>query len=130
MPELGYALSSEEHGPNDLVEYAVRAEAAGFSFALVSDHFHPWIPLQGESPFVWSTLGGVARATDDLRVGTGVTCPIVRIHPAVVAQAAATALYGNTELSARDIVEKGLNIAADICIYTNHSLTIEELDFS
>ena len=91
VPELGYACSSEEHGPNDLVDYAARAEAVGFEFAFVSDHFHPWIPKQGESPFVWGTLGGIARETDDLRVGTGVTCPIVRLHPAVVAHAAATA---------------------------------------
>ena len=91
MVELGYALSSEEHGPNDLVDYAVQAEDLGFGFAFVSDHYHPWIPRQGESPFVWATLGGIARETDDLSVGTGVTCPIVRLHPAVVAQAAATA---------------------------------------
>jgi G6PDH family F420-dependent oxidoreductase len=90
MVELGYTLSSEEHEPNDLVDYAARAEDAGFGFASISDHYHPWVPEQGESGFVWSTLGGVARATDDLEVGTGVTCPTVRMHPAVVAQAAAT----------------------------------------
>ena len=90
MPEIGYALSSEEHGPNALVDYAGRAEEAGFSFAMVSDHYHPWTTKQGDSPFVWSTLGGVARETDDLRVGTGVTCPTMRIHPAIIAQAAAT----------------------------------------
>jgi G6PDH family F420-dependent oxidoreductase len=90
MAELGYTLSSEEHEPNDLVDYAARAEAAGFGFASISDHYHPWVPEQGESAFVWSTLGGVAHATDDLEVGTGVTCPTVRMHPAVVAQAAAT----------------------------------------
>ena len=90
MITLGYALSSEEHGPDDLVRYAERAETSGFEFALVSDHFHPWTSTQGESPFVWSVLGGIAAATDDLRVGTGVTCPIGRIHPAIVAQAAGT----------------------------------------
>lgn len=90
MPELGYTLIGEEHGPNDLVETAARAEAAGFSFALASDHFHPWTSTQGNSPFVWSTLGGIARETSSLRVGTGVTCPLFRIHPANVAQAAAT----------------------------------------
>ena len=90
MIELGYALSSEEHGPLDLVHYARTAEQAGFGFGLVSDHFHPWIPRQGHSPFVWSVVGGVAGATERFRLGTGVTCPLIRIHPALVAQAAAT----------------------------------------
>jgi G6PDH family F420-dependent oxidoreductase len=90
MPEIGYALSSEEHPPSDLVRHARVAEEAGFTFALVSDHFHPWIDAQGHSPFVWSVLGGIAEATERLRVGTGVTCPLVRVHPAIVAQAAAT----------------------------------------
>ncbi|MEA2517483.1 MAG: hypothetical protein QOG16_1321 [Actinomycetota bacterium] len=89
--EIGYKLSSEEHGPRDLVRYARQAEEAGFSFALISDHFHPWIDAQGESPFVWGVLGAIAEATEDLRVGTGVTCPTIRIHPAIIAQAAATA---------------------------------------
>jgi G6PDH family F420-dependent oxidoreductase len=87
---LGYALSSEEHTPNKLVAHAELAEQAGFEFLLISDHFHPWVPQQGESSFVWSTLGGIAHATQKVRVGTGVTCPIMRIHPALVAQAAAT----------------------------------------
>ena len=91
MPELGYDLIGEEHGPNALVQNAVRAEEVGFSFAVISDHYHPWIERQGESPFVWGALGGIANATDDLRVGTGVTCPTMRVHPAIVAQAAATA---------------------------------------
>jgi G6PDH family F420-dependent oxidoreductase len=90
MPEIGYALSSEEHRPGDLVRFAAAAEASGFRFALISDHFHPWTDAQGQSPFVWATLGGIARATEHLRVGTGVTCPTSRIHPAIVAQAAAT----------------------------------------
>jgi coenzyme F420-dependent glucose-6-phosphate dehydrogenase len=90
MPEIGYALSSEEHRPGDLVRWAAAAESHGFRFALISDHFHPWTDAQGQSPFVWSVLGGIAGATEHLRVGTGVTCPTVRIHPAVVAQAAAT----------------------------------------
>jgi G6PDH family F420-dependent oxidoreductase len=90
MPELGYALSSEDHPPNDLVEHAVLAEQHGFTFCLISDHYHPWITKQGHSPFVWSTLGGIARATETIRVGTGVTCPLIRLHPAIVAQAAAT----------------------------------------
>ena len=90
MPELGYALSSEEHAPLDLVRHARAAEEAGFTFALVSDHYHPWIDAQGESPFVWSVIGGIAEATERLTLGTGVTCPTIRLHPAIVAQAAAT----------------------------------------
>jgi G6PDH family F420-dependent oxidoreductase len=89
--ELGYAISSEEHRPLDLVRNAAQAEEAGFTFALVSDHFHPWTDRQGQSPFVWGVLGGIALATERLPVGTGVTCPTIRIHPAIVAQAAATA---------------------------------------
>jgi coenzyme F420-dependent glucose-6-phosphate dehydrogenase len=88
---LGYALSSEEHGPSELVALARRAEEAGFGFALISDHFHPWIDRQGESPFVWSVIGGIAEATERLELGTGVTCPTMRIHPAIIAHAAATA---------------------------------------
>jgi coenzyme F420-dependent glucose-6-phosphate dehydrogenase len=89
--ELGYTLSSEEFPPNALVDFAVQAEEAGFTYALISDHFHPWVGRQGHSPFVWGTIGGVAHATSRLRLGTGVTCPILRIHPAIIAQAAATA---------------------------------------
>lgn len=91
MAQLGYALSSEEHGPMDLVRNAQRAEEIGFSFALISDHYHPWVSAQGQSPFVWSVIGGIAQATDRLRLGTGVTCPTFRIHPAIIAQAGATA---------------------------------------
>jgi coenzyme F420-dependent glucose-6-phosphate dehydrogenase len=87
---LGYTLSSEEHGPNELVRNARAAEDAGFEFATISDHFHPWNDAQGQSPFVWSVIGGVAQATERIRLGTGVTCPTMRIHPAIVAQAAAT----------------------------------------
>jgi len=90
MPELGYALSSEEHGPRELVANARAAEEAGFTFALVSDHYHPWIDSQGQSPFVWSVVGGISQATERLKLGTGVTCPLIRIHPAIIAQAAAT----------------------------------------
>jgi G6PDH family F420-dependent oxidoreductase len=90
MVELGYKLSSEEFGPRELVTNARRAEEAGFTFALISDHFHPWIDAQGQSPFVWAVLGGIAETTERMRVGTGVTCPTVRIHPAIIAQAAAT----------------------------------------
>ncbi|TMM13173.1 MAG: TIGR03557 family F420-dependent LLM class oxidoreductase [Actinobacteria bacterium] len=88
--KLGFALSSEDHPPNELVRQAAVAEDAGFEFCMISDHYHPWVDAQGESPFVWSTLGGIAKATEKIRVGTGVTCPMIRIHPAIVAQAAAT----------------------------------------
>jgi G6PDH family F420-dependent oxidoreductase len=91
MTAIGYALSSEEHTATDLVRHARRAEEAGFSFAVISDHYHPWIDRQGQSPFVWGVLGAIAEATERLRVGTGVTCPTVRIHPAIIAQASATA---------------------------------------
>jgi len=90
MTEFGYALSSEEHPPGDLVRHAQRAEAAGFSFAAISDHYHPWTDTQGQAPFVWSVLGGIASSTTTLKLGTGVTCPTFRIHPAIIAQAAAT----------------------------------------
>ena len=89
--QFGYALSSEEHAPAALADHAAAAEAAGMTFALISDHFHPWIDRQGQSPFVWTVLGAIAARTGELRVGTGVTCPIIRMHPAIVAQAAATA---------------------------------------
>jgi len=88
--ELGYSLSSEELDATTLVNNARRAEEAGFSFALISDHFHPWIDQQGQSPFAWTVLGGIATATKHLRLGTGVTCPLIRYHPAIIAQAAAT----------------------------------------
>src|SRR5919204_1293251 len=89
--ELGYALSSEEHRPNDLVRNARAAEKAGFTFALISDHFHPWIDRQGQSPFVWSVIGAIGARTTRIQVGTGVTCPTIRTHPVIVAHAAATA---------------------------------------
>src|SRR5438067_257134 len=90
MPELGYALSSEEHPPLELVAHARAAEEAGFTFALISDHYHPWVDAQGHSPFVWSAIGAISQATERLVLGTGVTCPTMRIHPAIVGQAAAT----------------------------------------
>jgi coenzyme F420-dependent glucose-6-phosphate dehydrogenase len=90
MFALGYALSSEEHAPADLIRYARRAEEVGFAFALISDHYHPWIGQQGHSPFVWSVIGGIAQAAQRLTLGTGVTCPTMRIHPAIIAQAAST----------------------------------------
>jgi G6PDH family F420-dependent oxidoreductase len=91
MTAIGYTLSSEENGARELVAQAARAEQAGFEFAVISDHFHPWVDRQGESPFVWGVLGALAEATDSLPLATGVTCPTTRIHPAIVAHAAATA---------------------------------------
>ncbi len=91
MATIGYAISCEEHSPRDILQHAKEAEAAGFPFAMISDHFHPWISRQGHSPFVWGVLGGLAQVTRHMRFGTGVTCPTIRIHPAIIAQAAATA---------------------------------------
>jgi G6PDH family F420-dependent oxidoreductase len=89
--EIGYWLSSEEHAPKDLVENAVKAEEAGFEHVLISDHIHPWVDAQGHSPFVWGVIGAIGQATSRIRLGTAVTCPLIRVHPAVVAHAAATA---------------------------------------
>lgn len=89
--KLGYALSSEEHGPRALVSNARRAEEVGFDFLSISDHFHPWTNRQGHSPFAWSVIGGIAATTERIHLGTGVTCPLIRTHPAIIAQAAATA---------------------------------------
>ncbi len=91
MAEIGYTLSSEENDSPALVAQAARAEEAGFAFASISDHFHPWIDRQGQSPFVWGVLGAISQRTERLRLMTGVTCPTARIHPAIVAHAAATA---------------------------------------
>jgi G6PDH family F420-dependent oxidoreductase len=88
--KLGYFLSSEEWGPNDIVRLARRAEDAGFHSLWISDHYHPWIDEQGHSPFVWSAIGAIAEATSRMGVTTAVTCPTMRIHPAVIAHAAAT----------------------------------------
>ena len=87
----GLKLCSEERTASELLADAARAEEVGFDFAAISDHFHPWVDAQGESPFVWSVLGGIAAVTEELEVGTAVTCPTVRMHPAIVAQATATA---------------------------------------
>jgi coenzyme F420-dependent glucose-6-phosphate dehydrogenase len=91
MPTYGYKISSEEHGPQDLVRHAARAEEAGFTFAAISDHIHPWTDKQGHSPFVWGVLGAISQVTEKLELLTGVTAPIIRMHPAIVAHAAATA---------------------------------------
>ncbi|HWD70165.1 MAG TPA: TIGR03557 family F420-dependent LLM class oxidoreductase [Solirubrobacteraceae bacterium] len=89
--KLGYFLSSEEFGPRELVDQAVKAKEAGFQDLWISDHFHPWNDQQGHSPFVWSTIGAISQAAPGMGVTTAVTCPTMRIHPAVIAQAAATA---------------------------------------
>src|SRR3954452_11722605 len=90
MVTFGYKLMSEEHGPAALIGNARKAEAAGFAFAAISDHYCPWLSEQGHAPFAWAVLGGVAEATKTLGLMTAVTCPIMRYHPAIVAQAAAT----------------------------------------
>src|SRR5690349_15106981 len=90
MANIGIFLSSEEHPARRLVDVAVKAEQAGFDRLWISDHYHPWIDAQGQSPFVWSVIGAIAAATRRAHVTTAVTCPTVRIHPAIVAQAAAT----------------------------------------
>jgi G6PDH family F420-dependent oxidoreductase len=90
MIKLGYKLMSEEHGPSALVRNAQRAEQAGFDFAAISDHFFPWLEEQGHSPLAWSVLGALANATQRIGLMTSVTCPIMRYHPAIIAQGAAT----------------------------------------
>ncbi|HET9671598.1 MAG TPA: TIGR03557 family F420-dependent LLM class oxidoreductase [Actinomycetota bacterium] len=90
MVAIGFTLSSEEHGPQDLLLYGRIAEEVGFDFLTISDHFHPWTSRQGQSPFVWNVLGGLAVKTERVPIMTGVTCPTMRLHPAIVAQAAAT----------------------------------------
>ncbi|MEU2438027.1 LLM class F420-dependent oxidoreductase [Streptomyces rubradiris] len=89
MPEYGYFLAAEEHDPAALIEQARMAEQAGFQALWISDHYHPWNDEQGQSAFVWSVIGALSQAVS-LPVETAVTCPTVRIHPAVLAQAAAT----------------------------------------
>jgi G6PDH family F420-dependent oxidoreductase len=90
MAKFGYKLMTEEHGPTALVDNAVAAEKAGFDFVGISDHFHPWVRAQGHAPFAWSVLGAIAHATKTIGIATGLTCPIIRYHPAIIAQAAAT----------------------------------------
>ena len=89
MVRIGYFLSSEEYGPASLIRQARQAERAGFDALWISDHFHPWLDEQGNSSFVWSVIGALSQVTS-LPIETAVTCPTVRIHPAIVAQAAAT----------------------------------------
>src|SRR5581483_10378934 len=90
MAKIGYFLSCEQYSPAELIDQAKRAEAAGFEALWISDHFHPWNDEQGQSPFVWGVIGALSQVTT-LPVTTAVTCPTIRIHPAIIAQAAATA---------------------------------------
>lgn len=90
MIKLGYKLMSEEHGPKELVRNLVQAEQAGFDLAAISDHFSPWVEEQGHAPLAWSVLGALAQATSRIGLMTAVTCPIMRYHPAIIAQGAAT----------------------------------------
>ncbi|MEA2295386.1 MAG: hypothetical protein QOE86_3025 [Solirubrobacteraceae bacterium] len=88
--KIGYFLSCEEFGPAELLRQARMAEGAGFESLWISDHYHPWNDEQGESAFVWSMIGALSQVTERIPVTTAVTCPTVRTHPAVIAQAAAT----------------------------------------
>jgi G6PDH family F420-dependent oxidoreductase len=87
---IGYFLSCEEWGPRELIDQAKKAREAGFEALWISDHFHPWNHAQGHSPFVWSMIGAISQAAPELPITTAVTCPTMRIHPGIIAQAAAT----------------------------------------
>jgi coenzyme F420-dependent glucose-6-phosphate dehydrogenase len=89
MLQLGWKAGTEQYGPQELIDLAVAAEEAGFDVISASDHFHPWAE-KGQASFVWSVLGAIAARTSRVRLGTGVTCPILRYHPAIIAQACAT----------------------------------------
>lgn len=88
--KIGYKLSTEAFGPEEIIRQAVRAEEVGFDFVEMSDHFHPWLDNQGHSAFTWTLYGAIAAKTSRIGLVTGVTCPTVRYHPAIIAQAAAT----------------------------------------
>ena len=90
MTSYGYTLMTEQSGPRELVRYAGAAERAGFDFEVMSDHYFPWLDEQGHAGYAWSMLGAVSQVTERVELMTYVTCPIVRYHPAVVAQKAAT----------------------------------------
>jgi len=90
MTKFGLTLSSEEHGPRRLLEIAELAEATGFDFVSISDHFHPWVDEQGHSPNVWPMLGAIGERTSDIDIVVGVSCPIMRIHPVINAHLVAT----------------------------------------
>jgi G6PDH family F420-dependent oxidoreductase len=88
--QIGYKLATEGFAPKELIRQAVLAEQAGFDFVEMSDHYHPWVEAQGHSAFTWSLLSAIAMKTERIGLATGVTCPSVRYHPAIIAQAAAT----------------------------------------
>ena len=90
MTRFGYTLYCEGNNPSDLVRQAIMAEEVGFDFLVISDHYHPWLTSQSNAGFAWSILGAVAQATTKIQLATMVTCPIMRYHPAIIAQAAAT----------------------------------------
>jgi alkanesulfonate monooxygenase SsuD/methylene tetrahydromethanopterin reductase-like flavin-dependent oxidoreductase (luciferase family) len=94
MTRIGYTLMCEQSPPKQLIADAARAEAAGFDFEVMSDHYFPWLDAQGHSPNAWVTLGAIAQVTERVDLLTYVTCPIMRYHPAVVAQQAATLVVG------------------------------------
>ncbi|HWL43543.1 MAG TPA: TIGR03557 family F420-dependent LLM class oxidoreductase [Ilumatobacter sp.] len=131
--QWGYTCSSEEHPVRDLVRFATLAEDVGFDFVTVSDHFHPWITEQGHSPFAWSTVAAIATWTSRVRLATGVTCPLIRTHPAIVAQAAAT----SSELSggrfvlgvgSGEALNEHITGAAWPPIETRHAMLAEALE--
>ena len=90
MTRFGYTLMTEQSDPRALVRYAGAAERAGFDFEVMSDHYFPWLVEQGHAGYAWSMLGAVSQVTERVELMTYVTCPIMRYHPAVVAQKAAT----------------------------------------
>jgi G6PDH family F420-dependent oxidoreductase len=116
MASIGYFLSSEQFGPKELIDQARRAEDAGFERLWISDHFHPWNDEQGQSPFVWGVIGALSEATS-LPVTTAVTCPTFRIHPAIIAQAAATAAV---QLEGRFVLGVGSGEALNEHILADH----------
>src|SRR3954447_7221901 len=122
MTTIGYFLSAEEHSGSELVNAAALAEKSGFPVAWISDHFHPWLDEQGHSPFVWAVLGAIAARTSRVPVTTAVTCPTVRIHPAVIAQAAATTaeLFGTLDGRSRFNLGVGTGEALNEHILGDH----------
>ena len=90
MPVLGYAVALEQFGPTELIGWCREAEEAGFGGVMAADHFHPWVPQQGQSPQVWPWMGALGMATQRATFGPGVTCASYRYHPAIIAQSAAT----------------------------------------
>lgn len=114
---VGYFLSSEQNSAAELIDQAQRAERAGFAGLWISDHFHPWNDAQGHSPFVWSTIGALSQATESIPVTTAVTCPTVRIHPAIIAHAAATSA---TLLEGRFLLGVGTGEALNEHILATH----------